>query len=101
MNAVRYDGDMIGRDQPKTENLVARCHAVRHHVRRFSESAENAFRHGAKPTRARLALRLQHANERIQIVAGDHGSVRRQVMDQLGIAMIDQMKQIELFDVRL
>ena len=77
------------------------CGAIGDHVSRFLEPAENSVRHGAKPARARLALGLQHAAESIQIVAGHHGFTRRQVMDQLRIAMVYQMKQIELFEPRL
>ena len=50
---------------------------------------------------ARIALRLKQAAKGIEIVAKNSGSARRQSMNEMGIAMIDDVKQVKLTDVVL
>ena len=49
-----------------------------------------------EPARAGLAGRLQQAAERVEVVAGDDRPAGRQDVDELGVAVVHQVEQVEL-----
>ena len=53
-------------------------------------------RHHLERRGARLVVRTEERAERVEIVAGDDGSVRRQPVDQLGVAVIDNVEHVEI-----
>ena len=101
MHPVRNHRDAAGRVQTEPQDFISSGRADRNHVRRLPEPTENSFRHGPKPTRARFAFGLKHATEGVEIVTRDHGSAGRQIVDQLRVAVVYQMKQIERLGLRL
>jgi hypothetical protein len=78
------------------QQLIARSHAVAGNKRRLLKPAERAPHHRFEEKRPRLLLRIQQTLKRIQVMTTDDCPLRRQLMQQLSITVIDQMKEIEV-----
>src|SRR5262249_43911507 len=65
---------------------------------RFLESPQNVPCHRLEPARAWLALRFDEAAKQVQIMAENPSALRRQGVDQVGIAVITKVEQVELAD---
>jgi hypothetical protein len=62
--------------------------------RRLTESIQYMLHQAAKPTRARFSIRLEQAAEGVEIVAVDTGPTTRHSMNQMGIAVIDDVHEV-------
>src|SRR5438045_1535125 len=56
---------------------------------------QDAAHHPAEPARPALALGLDEATEGIDVMAEDAGSLRRQFMGQLAVAVIADMENVK------
>src|SRR6516162_4286777 len=83
-------------DQPERQNVFSRRRARTDDLRRFPETAQRVFRHGSKRQRPSFMAGLEDAAESVQIMARHNRSLRRQLMDQLRIARVHDVKYIEL-----
>src|SRR5262245_8989956 len=61
----------------------------------LTQAVQNSPRHRAKRDTARFALRLEDAAECIDVVTGDQRPRRRQLVHELSVAVIDDVKEIE------
>ena len=59
------------------------------------QPVQDVARHRAEHRRPRLELRVEHAAERVEIVARDDRPAGRQPVDELRVAVVDDVKQIE------
>jgi hypothetical protein len=62
----------------------------------FLQSAQNAPRHGPEPAGPGFFLRSQQTAESIEIVTEDARLLPRQLMDQVGVTVVAQVKQLIL-----
>jgi len=61
----------------------------------LAETVQDVPGHRAEPARAGFAARVEEAAEGIEVVAGDDGSSRRQHVDELAVAVVDEVVQVE------
>ena len=64
------------------------------------QPVEDAPGHRPEPARAGLGGRVEQAAEGVEVVAGDDRPARRQGVDELGVAVVDQVEQVELAAAR-
>ena len=95
VHSVMNHFQALAGDNSAPDNLVANRAAIAVHPGGLTEAAEDSPRHRTKRPRAVLDVRLQQAPERIEIVARDDASIGRQMMNQMTVAVIDDMKNIE------
>ena len=96
MHAVRHDGQPIAVGQAVREDRIARGHAVARHPRRAPKAVENPPRHRAERRGAPLDRWVEHAAKRIDVVAGDDGPLRRKLAHQMGVAVVDDVKNVNV-----
>src|SRR5205085_4171702 len=65
-------------------------------ARGAAETSHNPPGHLLEKRRATLCLAVQQTSESIQIMASDDGSFRRQLMNQLRVAVVYDMEEIKL-----
>ena len=82
-------------DNSAPDNLVANRAAIAVNPGGLTEAIEDSPRHRTKCPRTVLKVRLEQTPERIEIVACDDASISRQMMNQMTVAVIDNMKNIE------
>jgi hypothetical protein len=95
INAIRDDMQARGRNDRMCEQIITRGLAVARDHRRLAQAAQDAPRHRSEPPRAPLAPRLEEAPKRIQVVARDNRAIAWKCVDELAVAVIDDMIQIE------
>src|SRR5439155_6732123 len=83
-------------DQAMLENLRADILRRMKHDGRLLYAGKDAAGHGAKPSRPGIGFRLEDAAKRIQVVTEDAGALGRQRVNELAVAVIADVKQIEL-----
>jgi hypothetical protein len=79
-----------------TQQLIARSHAIASNKRSFLKPAKRPPHHRFEEKGPRLLLRIQQTLKSVQIMTSNDCPFRRQLMQQLPITMIDQMKQIKV-----
>ena len=95
MHSVRHHFQALARNKSAPDDLVANRAANAVHPGGLTEAAEDSPRHRTKCPRTVLYVRLQQTLERIEIVACDDASIGRQMMNQMTVAVIDNMKNVE------
>ena len=95
MHSVGHHFQALAGNKAAPDNIVASCAANAVHSGGLTEASEDSPRHRTKRPRTMLNVRLQKTLERIEIVTGDDASIGRQMMNQMTIAVIDNMKNIE------
>ena len=96
VHAIRDDVQAIGRNKPGGDNRVVRGGAVARHARDLLQPAKDSRRHPAKWCRAPLRPGVEHAPERIEIVARDNGPFGRQLVREVRVAVVRDVKEISL-----
>ena len=95
MRAVRHDRRAVRGDAGLCHQRVARGVAVARDVTGLLQPVQNVAGHRAEHRRSRLELRVEHAAEGVQIVARDDRPPGREPVDELRVAVVDDVKQIE------
>ena len=95
MRTVRHDCRAVAGDAGLRDEGVAGGVAVAGDVTGLLQPVQNVAGHRAKERRARLELRVEHAAKGIQVVTGDDRPGGRQPVDELRVAVVDDVKQIE------
>ena len=98
--ALGVDGEVDDAEPLRGQEAVAedrrrgwpRCRRPRR--RPCCRPVEGAAGQGAEPARAGLGGRVEQAAEGVEVVAGDDRPARRQGVDELGVAVIDEVEQV-------
>ena len=77
------------------EDLIPRSGADRNDVICLPESIEDPLRHGAEPAWTPLLFPIEYATKRIEVMTCDYRWFGAKSANKLGIAVINDMKQIE------
>src|SRR6516165_4213394 len=83
-------------NQAERQDVFSRRRARTDNLRGLPKTAQRVFRHSSKRQGPPFSTRLEDAAERVQVMASHNGSLRRQLMDQLRIARVHDVKDIEL-----
>ena len=85
----------ILREARERHQRAARRLAVARHVRGRGAAGQDPARHPAERQRAPLLVRLQDRSEGVEVVAGDERAAGGQPVQQMRVAVIDQMVDVE------
>jgi hypothetical protein len=96
MNAIRDNNRSLRRDQLVSQQFVTRSIAYADHARRLAKTTHDASGHAPEQKRAALRLVLKETPESIHIMTGDNGSLSREFVNQMSVAVIYNVKEIEL-----
>jgi hypothetical protein len=79
----------------ESEDLVTDRECAMEYDRGPLETVEGATGHGPEPLRPAVALRFQHAPERVQVMAEDARTTSGKFQQQLRITVIDEVEGVE------
>src|SRR5205085_4465449 len=96
MDAVVDHDGALRFDQAVRQQLCARGLTVAGHTRRAFEARENLLRYRTEEERTTRLRAVQETLKSVQVMTGDDRSFRRQLMDELSVAVIYDVKEIEL-----
>ena len=94
VDAERRDHQPILPHEPTRNQLVPDGGGIARHAGGALQAGENPARHRLKRRRPSILDRRQHRPERVEIMTGDHRSLRRQRVCELRIAVIDDVKDV-------
>ena len=95
MRTVRHDRRPLAGNAGLRDEGVAGGVAVAGDVTGLLQPIKNVAGHRAKERRARLERRVEHAAKRVQVVTRDDRPASRKPVDELRVAVVDDVKQIE------
>jgi len=96
VRAVRHDRAAIGSDSSPGYERVPRGVAVAGNMSRLAQPGQDVTRHRTEYRRSALQRWIENTAEGIEIVARHDRPFRRQTMHEMRVAVIDDVKHIEV-----
>ena len=85
----------VGRNHVVAQQLVARRVAVASDATRLPQTAERATGHGPERPGPRILTGREDRAKRIEVVTGDDRLIARQAVDEVRVAVIDDVEEVE------
>jgi hypothetical protein len=90
-----HDGDAIAVDETVRQQFVAHGRGIAADVRSLTEPGEYPSRQHLEPLRARLRVGQKDTTEGVQVVTCHYGASRGKRMNEVTVAVIDDVKEVE------
>jgi hypothetical protein len=95
LNSIRNHMSAIRIDEVETQKLIIRRVTVRYYMRRLPETVDQALRHRSKQHTSGFSGGFENGPERVNVVAGDQSAACGNVMREVAIAVVNDVKEIK------